>query len=120
MTMSDSIITRKCRDLDITLHTATSLATTLDMRDVAGAVVSFGTMGTNASTLQMWVSHSSTGTFRRLFKTDGSVCDLTLSASSTDGRAYSLPDEVFGTEFLKIVSATTNSTGTTGVVMFKS
>ncbi len=118
--MSDSIITRKCRDLDITLHTATSLATTLDMRDVAGAVVSFGTMSTNASTLQMWVSPSSAGTFRRLFKTDGSVCDLTLSASSTDGRAYSLPDEVFGTEFLKIVSSTTNSTGTSGVVMFKS
>jgi hypothetical protein len=31
-----------------------------------------------------------------------------------------LPDEVFGTEYLKIVSATTNSTGTTGFVMFKS
>jgi hypothetical protein len=48
------------------------------------------------------------------------VADLTLAPSSTDGRAYSLPDEVFGTEYLKIVSATTNSTGTTGVVMFKS
>jgi hypothetical protein len=48
------------------------------------------------------------------------VADLTLAASSTEGRAYSLPDEVFGAEFLKIVSATTNSTGTTGVVMFKS
>ncbi len=118
--MSDSIITRKCRDLDITLHTATSLATTLDMRDVAGAVLSIGTISTNASTLQMWVSPSSTGTFRRLYKSDGSVADLTLAASSTDGRAYSLPDEVFGAEFLKIVSSTTNSTGTTGVVMFKS
>ena len=118
--MADSIISRKYRDFDITLHTATSLATTLDMRDVAGAVLSIGTISTNASTLQMWVSPSSTGTFRRLFKTDGSVCDLTLSASSTDGRAYSLPDEVFGAEFLKIVSSTTNSTGTTGVVMFKS
>jgi hypothetical protein len=68
----------------------------------------------------MWVSPSSTGTFRRLYKVDGSVADLTLAPSSTDGRAYSLPDEVFGTEYLKIVSATTNSTGTTGVVMFKS
>jgi hypothetical protein len=118
--MSDATISRKYRDFDITLHTATSLATTLDMRDVAGAVVSFGTMSTNATSLQMWVSPSSTGTFRRLYKVDGSVADLTLAASSTDGRAYSLPDEVFGTEYLKIVSATTNSTGTTGVVMFKS
>jgi hypothetical protein len=77
-------------------------------------------MSTNATSLQMWVSPSSTGTFRRLYKVDGSVADLTLAPSSTDGRAYSLPDEVFGTEYLKIVSATTNSTGTTGVVMFKS
>lgn len=118
--MPEATIYRKARDLDITLATATSLATTLDMRDIAGAVVSFGTMSTNASSLQMWVSNSSSGTFRRLYKADGSVADLTLAASSTDGRAYSLPDEVFGTEFLKIVSATTNSTGTTGFVMLKS
>jgi hypothetical protein len=118
--MANSTITRKYRDFDITLHTATSLATTLDMRDVAGAVVSFGTMSTNAATLQMWVSPSSTGTFRRLYKPDGTVADVTLASSSTEGRAYSLPDEVFGTEYLKIVSGTTNSTGTAGVVMFKS
>jgi len=118
--MADNIISRKNRDIDITLATATASATTLDMRDVAGAVVSFGTMSTNASTLQMWVGTSTAGTFRRLYKTDGSVADLTLAASSTDGRAYALPDEVFGTEYLKIVSATTNSTGTAGVVMLKS
>jgi hypothetical protein len=118
--MADNILSRKNRDIDITLHTATASATTLDMRDVAGAVVSFGTMSTNASTLQMWVGTSTAGTFRRLYKSDGSVADLTLSASSTDGRAYALPDEVFGVEYLKIVSATTNSTGTAGVVMLKS
>lgn len=118
--MPDAILYRKVRDFDITLATATASATTLDMRDVAGAIVVFGTMSTNASTLQMWVSNSSSGTFRRLYKADGSVADLTLAASSTDGRAYSLPDEVFGCEYLKIVSGTTNSTGTSGVVMFKS
>lgn len=118
--MAENTIARKVRDFDITLHTATASATTLDMRDVAGAIVVFGTMSTNASTLQMWVSSTSGGTFRRLYKSDGSVADLTLAPSSTDGRAYSLPDEVFGTEYLKVVSGTTNSTGTTGVVMFKS
>lgn len=118
--MSTSRISRLHRDLDITLHTATALATTLDMRDIAGAVLTIGTISTASSTLQMWVSPTSAGTFRRLYKSDGSAADLTLAPSSTDGRAYALPDEVFGTEFLKIVSATTNSTGTTGVVMFKS
>ena len=119
--MADSIISRKYRDFDITLHTATASATTLDLRDVAGAVVSFGTMSTSATSLQMWAGTTPTGTFRRLFKSDGSVCDLTLAPSTTDGgRAYALPDEVFAVEYLKIVSATTNSTGTAGVVMFKS
>ena len=118
--MSTSRISRLHRDIDITLHTATSLATTLDMRDVAGAIVVLNTLSTNSSTLQMWVGASSAGPFRRLYKSDGSVADLTLAPSSTEARAYSLPDEVFGTEFLKIVSATTNSTGTSGVVMFKS
>lgn len=118
--MADNILSRKNRDIDITLHTATSLATTLDLRDVAGAVVSFGTMSTNAATLQMWVGTTSAGTFRRLYKVDGSVADLTLAASSTDGRAYALPDEVFAAEYLKIVSGTTNSTGTAGIVMLKS
>ena len=115
-----SRLSRLDRNNDITLSTATAVATTLDMRDVAGAVVVFGTMSTNTSTLQMWVGASTAGTFRRLYKADGSVADLTLAPSSTDGRAYALPDEVFGTEYLKIVSSTTNSTGVTGVVMFKS
>jgi hypothetical protein len=118
--MADAILYRKARDFDITLATATASATTLDLRDVAGAVVSFGTMSTNASTLQMWGSATSAGTFRRVYKADGSVADVTLSASSTDGRIYALPDEVFALPYLKIVSATTNSTGTTGVVCFKS
>ena len=118
--MADAQISRKARDFDIVLTTSTSAATTLDMRDVAGAIVQFGTMSTNASTLQMFVSNSPTGTYARLYKSDGSVADLTLSPSSTLGRAYSLPDEVFGTEYLRIVSATTNSTGTTGFVMLKS
>jgi hypothetical protein len=118
--MADNILSRKNRDIDITLFTATASATTLDMRDVAGAVVSLGTMSTNASTLQMWAGTTPAGTFRRLYKADGSVADLTLAASSTDGRAYALPDEVFGVEYLKIVSATTNSTGTLGLVSLKS
>lgn len=118
--MAESKISRINRDTDITLSTSTASATTLDMRDVAGAVVSFGTMSTNATTLQMWAGATPAGTFRRLYKSDGSVADLTLAPSTTDGRAYALPDEVFGCEYLKIVSATTNSTGTAGVVMFKS
>lgn len=118
--MSHVKIKRYERDVSITLHTATTLATTLRLDDMAGGVVNLGTMSTNAATLQMWGSTAADGAFRRIYGSDGSAADITLAPSSTDGRIYALPDAVFGLSFLKIVSATTNSTGTTGIVSFKS
>jgi hypothetical protein len=118
--MSHVKIKRYERDVAITLHTATALATTLRLDDMAGGVVNLGTMSTNATSLQMWGSTSADGTFSRMYNSDGSVADITLSPSSTAGRIYALPDAVFGVSFLKIVSSTTNSTGTTGIVSFKS
>jgi hypothetical protein len=118
--MAEAKLSRLYRNFDITLSTATSSATTVDMRDVAGAVVSFGTMSTNAATLQMWGATSSAGTYRRLYKADGTAADLTLTPSTTDGRTYALPDEVFAVSHLKLVSGTTASSGVVGVVGLKS
>jgi hypothetical protein len=118
--MSEILIRRRQRAVEITLHTATSSATTINLGDMAGGVVSFGTMSTNAATLQMFGATSDTGEFRRVYGADGSAADVTLSPSSTDGRIYSLPDAVFALPFLKIVSGTTNSTGTSGIVALKS
>lgn len=118
--MSHVRIKRYERDVAITLHSTSALATTLRLDDMAGGIVSLGTMSTNATSLQMWGSATESGAYRRVYKADGSAADITMAPSSTDGRMYSLPDEVFAVPFLKIVSATTNSTGTTGVVMFKS
>jgi hypothetical protein len=118
--MSHVRIKRYERDVSITLHSTTTLATTLRLDDMAGGAVSFGTMSTNAATLQTWGSNEFEGTFRRLYDSSGAAADITLAPSSTEGRIYALPDAAFGLSFLKIVSATTNSTGTTGVVMFKS
>lgn len=117
--MSHVKIKRYERNVAITLHTTTALATTLRLDDMAGAAVQFGTMSTNASTLQMWGCDTESGTFSRVYKADGSAADVTLAPSSTVGRIYSLPDEVFAVPFLKIVSGTTNSTGTSGIVMMK-
>jgi len=117
--MSHVKIKRYQRDVPITLHTTTVLATTVRLDDMAGGVVSIGTISTNASSLQVWASNSETGTYRQVFKADGSAANITLAASSTVGRIYALPDEVFALSWLKIVSATTNSTGTVGVVSLK-
>jgi len=118
--MSHVKIKRYERDVNVTLYSTTTLATTLRLDDMAGGVVSLGTMSTNSSTLQMWGSTAADGAFRRMYNADGSAADITLAASSTDGRIYALPDAVFGVSYLKIVSGTTNSTGTTGIVSLKS
>ena len=118
--MSEILIRRRQREVELTLHTATSLATTINLGDMAGGVVSFGTMDTNAATLQMFGSGDADSQFRRVYDSSGAAADVTLSPSSTDGRIYSLPDAVFALSYLKIVSGGTNSTGTTGIVSLKS
>jgi hypothetical protein len=118
--MSDASISRRSRTFDITLSTSTALATTLDLKDMAAAVVEFGTMSTSATSLRMFGSDTQSGTYFRLYKADGTAADLTLAPSTTEGRIYSLPDEVFALPFLKIVSATTVTTGVSGVVCLKS
>jgi hypothetical protein len=118
--MSEMKIRRRLRTVDVTLTTATSSATTINFSDAAGAVISIGTVSTNASTLQIYGAMESDGAYRRVYGSDGSAADVTLTPSSTVGTVYSLPDAAFALPFLKIVSGTTNSTGTTGVVSMKS
>lgn len=118
--MSEVRIKRRNRQVAITLHSTTTLATTLRLDDMAGAVVSLGTMVTASATLQMFGAMEETGPYRRLHKSDGSVADVTLAPSTATGQIYSLPDEVFALPFVKIVSGTTNSTGTVGIVSLKS
>jgi hypothetical protein len=118
--MSEIKIKRRVRSFPITLHSTTSLATTLRMEDYAGAAVSFGTMSSSATSLQIFGSDSEAGTFSRVYGDDGQAADITLSPSETLGRIYNLPDQAFAVPYIKIVSGDTHSTGTSGVVMFKS
>jgi len=118
--MPDAQLVRLHRDIDIVLSTTTSVATTISMGDMAGGLVSFSTMHTSSATLQMWGSATAAGTFRRVYKADGSVVDITLAPSSTVGIIYALPDEVYALPFLKIVAANTVTTSATGVVILKS
>ena len=120
--MSHVTIKRYERDVAVTLYSTTALASTLRMNDMAGGLVSLATMSSSAATLQMWGSNAEDGSFRRIYKTDGSAADITLAgaAGSAAGLIYSLPDEVFATTFLKIVLASTAATGTIGLVMLKS
>lgn len=118
--MSHVKIKRYQRDVSITLSTATSTSQTIRLDDMAGGVVSFGTMNTNSASLQMFGSTAVDGPYRQVFNADGSAANITLAPSSTVGRIYSLPDAVFALSYLRIVSGATNSTGSVGVVSMKS
>jgi hypothetical protein len=118
--MSEIKIKRRTRNVSVTLGTATAEATTIRVDDMAGGVISVGTMVTAAASLQCWGSIAEAGPYRRVYGDDGSAADITLAPSTSDGRIYSLPDAVFAVPFVKIVSGTTNSTGTVGIVSFKS
>ncbi len=118
--MSEIKIRRRSRDVAIVLHSTTVHSTTIRMEDFAGGVVEFGTMSTAATSLQMWGASYEEGPWRQLFKTDGSAATITLAPSTAVGRMYALPDEVFAVPYLEIISGTTNSTGTAGIVSLKS
>jgi hypothetical protein len=117
--MSEPKIRRKFKSVPITLSTATQIATTLRWDDVAGGAILMGTSSTNVTTLQLWASDRIDGSFGRLRKVDGSAAEITLSASSTEPRIYALPDETYGCGAIKIVSASTNSTSSSCVVLLK-
>jgi hypothetical protein len=117
--MSEVRIRRKSKTFGFTLSTATSVANTLPMIDMAGGMIQVGTMLTAATQINIWASDASNGPFFQLYDKDGAVVKVTLAASTTDGRAYALPDEVFATQYIKLLSATTNSTGTIGTAVFK-
>jgi hypothetical protein len=117
--MSEVRIRRKSKTFGFTLSTATSVANTLPMIDMAGGMIEVGTMVTAATQINIWASDASNGPFFQLYDKDGAVVKVTLSASTTDGRSYALPDEVFAAQYIKLVSATTNSTGTIGTAIFK-
>ncbi len=118
--MSEVTMRRDVVDVTITLHTTTALATTFRVNEFAGGVVSFGTMSTNATSLQVFGSNTPDGDFRRLYDASATAADITLSPSSTVGRIYALPDAAFALSYAKLVSATTHSTGTIGIVSLKS
>jgi hypothetical protein len=117
--MSEIKIKRRTRSVEITLTSGTADAATLRLDDMAGAVISVGTMSTNAASLQMFGAVEPDGPYRRVYGSDGEPADVTLAPSATLGRIYALPDEVFAVPYLKIVSDAAG-TGTIGVVSFKS
>lgn len=118
--MSESVIRRNTRHVQIDVGVGTASATTLRMDDMSGGVISVGEMATAAASLQCWGAVDEIGPYRRVYGADGSAADITLDPSSTEGRIYSLPDAVFAVPFLRLVASTATATAASAVVSFKS
>ena len=118
--MSEIKMRRRSRRVPITLTTSTASATTLFLEDFAGGVVDLGTLAAGVTTLQMWGASAEGGTFRRLYNTDGSVADITLTPSTAVGGVYALPDAVFGVPFLEVLAGNTAGTGAAAIITLKS
>lgn len=117
--MSEFKLRRKNRSPALTITTAASTSTTLRIDDMAGGVVSIGTITTNAATFQLWGASAEAGTFLRLYDAAGAAADITLAPSTSAGSCYALPDAAFGLPWLKLLSASTNGS-TTATLMLKS
>jgi hypothetical protein len=118
--MSEVRIKRRIRTISLTLGTATAAATVLRLDDMAGGIISVGTMSTSASTLQMFGATDESGPYRRVYGADGSAADVTLAPSTADGRIYSLPDSTYALPYVRIVSGNTHATAVPAVVVLKS
>lgn len=112
-------IRRKFKALAVTLSTATASATTIRWDDVAGGSLLMGTVSTNATSIQLWCSGTTDGTFGRLYDSAGSAADITLSASATEARVYALPDAAYGVGAIKLVAGQTAGTAATAIVLLK-
>lgn len=117
--MGEAAIIRRLKSVPITLSTSTSSATTIRLDDSAGAIVSLGTMSTSTGSLQVFGSDTEDGTYRRLYDSAGSGADITLTPSTSVGTMYAFPDAAFALPYAKVVASSTNHTGVSGVVMFK-
>lgn len=117
--MSEAKIRRKSKSYPITLYTAVASCQAIPCVDMAGGVVSCGTMSSNASAFHIYASDSEDGTYARLYDFAGSPANVSLQPSTASSTSYSLPDAAFGAFYIKLVSGTTNSTGVNATVMFK-
>lgn len=112
-------IRRKFKALSVTLSTATASATTIRWDDVAGGALLMGTGATAATSVQLWASGTTDGTFGRVYAADGSAADITLAQSATEARVYALPDACYGVGALKLVAGQAAGTNATAIVLVK-
>lgn len=117
--MSESKIRRKSKTFAATLSTATNVVVTIPMFDMAGGQVMVGTLNTNVTQIDLYVSDTTNGPFYQLYDKDGTVVKITTAPHTALGRTYSMPDEVFSSQYIKLCQTNTAGTGAVATVIMK-
>jgi len=112
-------IRRKFKAVPVTLATATSGATTIRWDDVAGGAILVGTSSTSFTSIQLWASGTTDGTFGRVYDATGSAADITLAQSATEARVYALPDAAYGVGAIKLVAGQAAGTAVSCTILLK-
>lgn len=117
--MADPKIRRRVRSFDVTMASSVSSSSSIRLDDTAGYAIRIaaGVTATQFSTtVQIWASEDTDGTFARLYDSDGSEVDLTLVRDSANSTMYNLPDAVFPAAAIKLVPQSTHLTSCTVIV----
>lgn len=85
----------------ISITASATTSPTIKVGDIAGGIVHV--LSGSVTSLQFWVCDTENGTYIRLYDSSNAAIARTVATS----RAYALPDELFGAEFLRIVGDAT-------------
>lgn len=114
--MPESRIRRKLRSFPVTIGTSAAGSTAIRWDEAAGGNVQIGTQVTAASfatTVQVWSSNTTDGTYARLYDSVGSPASLTIVQDSVNQTSYAIPDAAFSAAAIKLVAGSTHLTSAT-------
>lgn len=117
--MADPKIRRRTRSFDVTLTSAVSTSEAIRLEEAAGGAIQIaaGVTATQFSTtVQVWASVVTDGTFSRLYTSDAEAVNLTLVRDSVNSTIYAMPDECYGVAAMKLVTQSTHLTAATIIV----
>jgi hypothetical protein len=117
--MSEPKIRRKFKAVPATLGTSVAGSSAIRWDDVAGGSILVGTSATSFTSIQLWASGTTDGTFGRVYAADGSAADITLAQSTSEARVYALPDAAYGVGAIKLVAGQAAGTAASCVVLLK-
>jgi hypothetical protein len=109
------LLTHRTRSCDVTISTAASLSTSIDVRDVAACTLHMSGV-TATGTVNVYGSSDGV-TFVAVYGSDGEAATVTVPAA---GGSCVLPDAVYPLRYVRLVASSDLGTNATASVSLKS